>query len=105
MLKSVNSVIYNLAFSPKIKFIDLEGMKSDAEAVEALFKLLTISGSIETLNLRHASVNNILNEEFFKSVGQSQTLKYLNLDLDTEVANNTFILNLAKAISMNAKGK
>jgi hypothetical protein len=59
MGKSVNTVIYNLAFSPRIKFIDLEGMKgTDAETAEALYKLLNISGSIETLNLRHASVNN-----------------------------------------------
>lgn len=87
MGKSVNTVIYNLAFSPKIKYIDLDGMKgTDADTAEALYKLLNISGSIETLNLNNASVNNQLKEEFFKAVGQNKTLKYLNMSLETETA-------------------
>ena len=86
MGKSVNSVIYNLAFSPKIKHIDLQGMQTDYEAAEALFKLINISGSIETLNLRHSSVNTQLSEDFWKAVGQSKTLKYLNVDLESATA-------------------
>ena len=85
MSKSVNSVIYNLAFSPKIRYIDLTGIKgSNAETAEALFKLINISGSIETLNLSKSSVNHILTEEFFKAVGRSRSLVYLNLDVDNE---------------------
>jgi Ran GTPase-activating protein (RanGAP) involved in mRNA processing and transport len=83
MGKSVNGVIYNLAFSPKIKHIDLEGMQTDHEAAEALFKLINISGSIEILNLRYSSVVPQLAEDFWKAVGQSKTLKYLNVDMDT----------------------
>lgn len=57
MGKSVNAIIYNLAFSPKIKFIDLEGMKGvDSDTAEALFKLLNISGSIESLNLFNSDI-------------------------------------------------
>lgn len=85
MSRYVNSVIYNLAFSPKIRYIDLTGIKGgDAETAEALFKLVNISGSIETLNLSKASVNYILTEEFFKAVGQSKSLVYLNLDVENE---------------------
>lgn len=85
MGKSVNTVIYNLAFSPKIKFIDLEGMKTtDADTAEALFKLINISGSIETLNLYKSDVVPKLTEDFYKSVGQSKSLKYLNLGVESE---------------------
>lgn len=104
MGKSVNTVIYNLAFSPKIKFIDLEGMKgTDADTAEALYKLLNISGSIETLNLRHASVNSQLREDFYKAVGQNKTLKYLNVSLETESC--SYIAYMGKAVAMNAKQK
>lgn len=48
-----SQLIYNLAFSPKIKHIDLSrsctGANKWTEIVEALFKLLKISGSIETI--------------------------------------------------------
>jgi hypothetical protein len=104
MGKSVNTVIYNLAFSPKIKLLDLEGMKAtDADTAEALYKLLNISGSIETLNLDQTDVVPRLNEEFYKSVGQNKTLKYLNLGVDADrVSMHT---HLAKAIAMNKKSK
>lgn len=107
MLKSVNTVIYNLAFSPKIKFIDLEGMKgTDTDTAEALFKLLNISGSIETLNLYKSDVSLKLTEDFYKSVGQSKSLKYLNLGLDTENLTTPVPLgHLAKAVAMNKRIK
>jgi hypothetical protein len=104
MGKSVNTVIYNLAFSPKIKFIDLEGMKTtDADTAEALFKLLNISGSIETLNLYKSDVVPKLTEDFYKSVGQSKSLKYLNLGVESEKCSQH--ATLAKAISMNKRSK
>jgi hypothetical protein len=104
MGKSVNTVIYNLAFSPKIKYIDLEGMKgTDADTAEALYKLLNISGSIETLNLRHSSVNSQLREDFYKAIGQNKTLKYLNVSLENENCSNFGLMG--KAVAMNAKLK
>lgn len=82
MGKSVNAIIYNLAFSPKIRFIDLESMSSvDPDTAEALYKLLNISGSIETLNLHNCSVIPILKEDYWKAVGQNKTLRYLNISL------------------------
>lgn len=54
---SVNAVIYNLSFSPKIRHIDLDGIQgTNADTAEALFKLLKISGAIETLILTKSSV-------------------------------------------------
>jgi len=106
MGRSVNSVIYNLAFSPKIKFIDLEGMKAtDSDTAEALFKLVNISGSIETLNLNRSDVINKLTEDFYKSVGQSKSLKYLNLGLENDNISATSASLIAKAVSMNKRSK
>lgn len=53
MMSKVSTIIYNLAFSPKIRHIDLSDNpgSANADVAEALFKLIKISGAIETLNL------------------------------------------------------
>lgn len=53
-------ILYNLAFSPKIKHIDLSDVTSakNSNTAEALFKLLKISGSIQTLILNNIGVAN-----------------------------------------------
>ena len=57
MGKGVNSLIYNLAFSPKIRYIDISyAAATDADTAEALYKLLKISGAIETLILDKSTV-------------------------------------------------
>ena len=54
---AVNSILYNLAFSPKIRHIDLTDMASGtAEMAEALYKLIKISGAIEVLILKNTGV-------------------------------------------------
>jgi len=60
---------------------------TDADTAEALYKLLNISGSIETLNLSNADIIPHLKEDFWKAVGQNKTLRYLNLFLSTQVCN------------------
>lgn len=48
----VSTVLYNLAFSPKIRYIDISELStSTAEIAEAVYKLIKISGAIETLNM------------------------------------------------------
>ena len=48
----VSTVLYNLAFSPKIRYIDISELStSTAEVAEAVYKLIKISGAIETLNM------------------------------------------------------
>lgn len=102
MGSSVKAIIYNLAFSPKIKFIELESMDScDAETAEALYKLINISGSIEYLSLLNCGVIPRLTEEFYKAVGMSKTLTYLNLNLTSQAQPNASLLG--KAIGMNAR--
>ena len=81
MATKVSSVIYNLAFSPKIRHINVSELgKSNADMAEAVMKLIKISGAIETLNLRNTKVESYLTEDFFKALGENKTLKYLNMD-------------------------
>jgi len=63
-----SQMIYNLAFSPKIKHIDLTrsctGANKWPAIVEALFKLLKISGSVETLMLGGTDISQHLSLDF-----------------------------------------
>lgn len=72
MRGGANTIIYNLAFSPKIRHIDLSDSKnSNADTAEALYKLLKISGAIETLILNNSNVQNFLKEEFYQALGEN----------------------------------
>ena len=54
MVDKVSTVIYNLAFSPKIRHINVSELHaSNADMAEAVMKLIKISGAIETLNLKN----------------------------------------------------
>lgn len=99
---SVPTIIYNLAFSPKVTLIDISdiNMASKAnETVESLYKLLNISGSLKVLNMNRTYINNTINELFFKALGGNKTLNAICMDgsIFTQCS------NLGKAIAMNAK--
>jgi len=58
MKEAVNTVIYNLAFSPKIRHIDVSNLgQGNAETAEAIYKLVKISGAIEVLNLKNTGID------------------------------------------------
>eukprot|EP00824_Muranothrix_gubernata_P024053 TRINITY_DN67_c0_g1_i1.p1 TRINITY_DN67_c0_g1~~TRINITY_DN67_c0_g1_i1.p1 ORF type:complete len:995 (-),score=204.69 TRINITY_DN67_c0_g1_i1:1224-3914(-) len=98
----VSNIVYNLAFSPKINYLDISDINLSAkttESEEAIFKLLTISGSLETLLMKNTNINNYFRLEFYKALGENKTLKCLIIDGST--INNAS--NLGKAISMNKK--
>jgi len=96
-----DSIIYNLAFSPKIRHIDMSHITtSSAQTAEALYKLLKISGAIESLNLAHSGVFRYLTEDFYIALGENKTLNFINMDNSSTVSNITY---LGKAIAMNAK--
>ena len=83
MHKSASTVIYNMAFAPKLRSINLRGLANVyEEGAEALIKLLKISGAIEYLNLCSTSIEWYIpdNDEFFIALGSNKTLRYLNLD-------------------------
>ena len=80
-MKGLASIVYNLSFSPKLTFLDISGCGSitSVELVESLYKLLRITASLEHLNLERLSCLN-LTKEFFVALGESRTLKTLNLN-------------------------
>jgi len=99
---SVVSILYNLAFSPKVTLIDISEipMTSKAnETIESLYKLLTISGSLKTLNMNKTLINNVATELFFKALGNNKTLNAICMDGSVLSSCS----NLGKAIAMNAK--
>mmetsp|Transcript_9279 Transcript_9279/g.14046 ORF Transcript_9279/g.14046 Transcript_9279/m.14046 type:complete len:160 (-) Transcript_9279:96-575(-) len=81
-----DKIIYNLAFSPKIRMLDFTKTKPlrMADTVEALHKMLKISGSIETMLLGHTGMATNLSTEFFRAIGESKSLVTLNLDTDQQ---------------------
>lgn len=102
MKESINSIIYNLAFSPKIRYLDLTGaLNTNSETVESLTKLLNISGSIEHLNLSQSACLNQLNNDFFKAVGQNKTIKTLNLAAGHITINSNIAAFIGQAIAWN----
>ena len=99
MSAAVNTILYNLAFSPKIRHIDLSDMGSgNAQMAEAIYKLIKISGAIETLIFKNTGVQRYLTEDFYKALGENKTLTYINLDNNT--AQDPALLG--KAVAMNA---
>lgn len=81
--KGVASIAYNLAFSPKLIYLNVSNTVTDAavsDLIESLYKLLNISSSLEILDcsgITHLNPN--LTLEFFKSVGEIKTLRVLDI--------------------------
>lgn len=105
MARGVNTLIYNLAFSPKIRYIDLSNIaQTDTETAEAIYKLIKISGAIQTLILDNTSVVPQLTEDFFKALGENKTLEYINMDALANALPNVNSSNLlGKSLAMNAR--
>ena len=78
------------------------------QIIEALFKLLKISGSIDTILFGDTKIFNSLSEDFCKSIGDSMTIKHLNFDqpVGSKTGSNSVITkNLLKGVAMNAYKK
>ena len=89
MKTSVSTLLYNLAFSPKIRHIDISALgAASAEVAEALYKLIKISGAIETLNLDQSGVVIHLGIEFFVALGENKTLKNLNINSSKSISSS-----------------
>lgn len=89
MSTALENVIYNLAFSPKIRHIDLQDSKAgNSNVAEAIYKLIKISGAIEHLNLCNTGLQALLTAEFYKALGENKTLKYLNLACTSSVSSS-----------------
>jgi len=103
MGKGGDSILYNLAFSPKIAFIDFTmNPLEKAESAEAIYKLVKISGSLETLILDDTKVNSQLTTDFFMALGENKTLKYISMGQNQAMLASKLGL-LGKAIGMNKR--
>jgi len=104
----LNSIIYNLAFSPRLLKLDLSYIpitSNPPTLIESLYKLLRISGSLEILNINNCgNLNSYLTEQFFIALGESRTLKKLNLSY-AGVLNSSAFTWLGKAVAFNAQKK
>ncbi len=101
--KGADAILYNLAFSPKITHIDFsDSPLNSSDSAEAIYKLVKISGSLETLILQNTQINNNLKEEFFIALGENKTLTHLNLN-NVSYTNQNVLQLLGKACAMNKK--
>jgi len=78
---SIHSIVYSLAFSPKLKYLSIQNASSKklADMSENLSKLLSISGSLQYLNLDNfKELYEYLKWNFWKAVGENIILKGLN---------------------------
>lgn len=103
--KGITNLLYNLAFAPKLAVLDLSGNSiSDYDSfVENLQKLISISGSIEYLNLNQLQVFTRFQIDMFKAIGENTSLRYL--DLSNTGSQASSVCKLAHSIAINARKK
>ena len=101
------NMLYNLAFQPLLKFVDISDNSSLnlKETASSLYKLIKMSQSIETLIARN--VPNLIQEissthDFFYSLGDNSSLKYLDFS-SSGVFKESSIKMLGTAIAFNHK--
>lgn len=81
--KGLAQIIYNLAFAPRLRHLDISqnsGINNLADIVESISKLMKISPSLEVLDISNiATLNQKLNLDFFKALGEVGTLQRLKM--------------------------
>lgn len=105
--KGLASLLYNLAFQPLLKYLDIKDNKSSdgKELANALYKLIKMSMSLEYLDASGIpSLNGNLNREFFSSLGDNSYLKSLNLSSSGNMKGETF-RDFGAAIAFNEQKK
>lgn len=105
-----SQILYNMAFSPKIKHLDFTSSCTTITnlnpIVESLFKLLKISGSVETVLFGQTKIFAHLSEDLCKAIGDSVSIKHINFDAPVGTTGIQCKMNiLFKAIAMNAYKK
>jgi len=102
MVKGLSNILYNLAFQPSIKIIDLSNsnMCDIKETSTSIHKLLKMSQTIETLIANNIkSLNRQFTNDFYYALGDNNNLVYLDLSHNGAFSN---IQNLGMAVSFNA---
>jgi hypothetical protein len=101
----ITSLLYNLAFSPKLTILELNQsyISNMNEFNENLTKLVSISGAIEYLNVSGIACFASFKQEFFKALGENISLKYL--DFSNTGTGYSQVQWLAHSLAINAENK
>ena len=102
MVKGLSNILYNLAFQPSIKIIDLSDNKvcDKKETSISLHKLIKMSQTVDTIIANNiANFNKELTNEFYYALGDSNNLTYLDLHNNGIFSN---VGNLGMSIGFNA---
>ena len=102
MVKGLSNILYNLAFQPSIKVIDISSNNTcdRKETSISLHKFIKMSQTVETIIANDIkSLNKDLTNDFYYALGDSNNLVYLDLSKNGNFSNLT---NLGMALSFNA---
>ena len=102
MTKSLSNILYNLAFQPSIRVLDISNNKSCdlKETAISLFKLIKMSQTLETIIANNIpDFNSYLTNDFFNALGDNNNLLYLDLSQNGKISD---INNLGMSIAFNA---
>ena len=102
MVKGLSNILYNLAFQPSIKVIDISDNQTcdRKETSTSLHKLIKMSQTIDTIIANNLpNLNKELTNDFYYALGDSNNLTYLDLNKNGVFSN---VSSLGMAISFNA---
>ena len=102
MVKGLSNILYNLAFQPSIKIIDISYNSTcdKNETSVSLHKFIKMSQTVETIIANNiTSLNQQLSNDFYYALGDSNNLMYLDLSKNGIFSNLT---NLGMALAFNA---
>ena len=102
MAKGLSNILYNLAFQPSIRIIDISDNKScdRKETSVSLHKFIKMSQTVNVIVAKNIpGFNKDLSEDFYNAVGDSNNLLYLDLSNNGKFSN---VKNLGMSISFNA---
>ena len=100
----LSSILYNLAFQPSIRVLDISNnQKFDKKETQvSLYKLIKMSSTIEYLLCNNnKGLNELLTNDFYKSIGDCNSLRYLDINSsgkikDLESFGNSIAFNALK---------
>lgn len=104
--KGIPTMIYNLAFQPNFKSLNVSKCTVDLnEMASAIYKLIKMSMSLEYVDLSNiSSLNSSLTKDFFFSLGENSCLKALNMNQSGGLS-STNLTYLGNAIAFNTLKK
>ena len=83
MVKGLSNILYNLAFQPSIKIIDISDNQTcdRKETSTSLHKLIKMSQTVDTIIANNLpNLNKDLTNDFYYALGDSNNLTYLDLN-------------------------